>query len=207
MVHKTKMFAVNILRVVGGLVVVVKKLLSGAVKLTVRFAIATTLTLGIAAWSYVVYDRWFSDRAVYSNVRSMYSKLLVASGQSDDALPLVIVRSDQDNMYNDGRSVVVYTGFIERAQSYDEIALILGHEIAHGMLGHLGKLRTKNPDESRKHEALADKMGAVYMIKAGYNICKGRIVFRRWQLTDGNSVVGNHPDYSYRYDELNINCE
>ena len=56
-------------------------------------------------------------------------------------------------------------------------------------------------------EANADKLGAVYMIKAGFDICKGREIFKRWKIEGGNKLNSYHPSYSYRYDELNIGCE
>ena len=110
------------------------------------------------------------------------------------------------NAYNDGKKVVIYMGLVDSVDSWDEIALVLGHEVAHGMLGHLDKLNTTNADEESVLEANADKMGAFYMMKAGYDICKGRELYKTWKNNNGNYIGLDHPDYSYRYDELNIGC-
>lgn len=50
-------------------------------------------------------------------------------------------------------------------------------------------------------------MGAVYMMKAGYDVCKGRELFKHWLDARGDYLDGDHPNYAYRYNELNINCE
>ena len=81
---------------------------------------------------------------------------------------------------------------------------MLGHETAHGMLGHLGKLSSNKKDEIIVLEANADKMGAFYMMKAGYNICKARIVWKRFADNYGNALNQDHPNSSYRYDELKM---
>lgn len=139
-------------------------------------------------------------------IRGIYLKLLAQTGLVQDALPLNIIESSSENAYNDGQRIVIYTGLIENTRSEDEIALVLAHEIAHGMLGHLTMLPKTNTEISIL-ESNADKMGAVYMMKAGYNICKGRLIFKRWREINGNALGQTHPDQSYRYEELNIGCE
>jgi len=43
------------------------------------------------------------------------------------------------NAYADGKNVVIYSGLIDFAKSDDEVALILGHELAHNMMLHVPK--------------------------------------------------------------------
>lgn len=153
-----------------------------------------------------VYDS--GQEEINNHVQEIYKKIQTETGQAQDALPLVIIDSNMDNAYNDGTEVVIYTGLINHAQSWDEIALVLGHETAHGMLYHLRMhLELLTKDQISVLEANADKMGAVYMMKAGYNVCKGREIFKYWKERDGNALEQNHPDFSYRYDELDINCD
>lgn len=150
-----------------------------------------------------------------NKVHAMYDKIAAQTGQAQDVLPLYIVEDDTDNAFNDGTKIVMYTGLIKR-HSWDSIALVLGHEIAHGTLAHLNETPPFNDghdedgsgfnDHIAVLEANADKLGAVYMMKAGYNICKGREVYMEWRAEKGNHLGMTHPDYSYRYDELNINC-
>ncbi len=117
------------------------------------------------------------------------------------------MNSPIENAYTDGERVVIYTGLIEKTNSWDEIALVLGHEIAHNTLAHLKELDTTDPIAQSILEANADKMGAIYMMKAGWDICKGRQIYGRWFKTDGNYLGQDHPEYSYRYAELNIGCD
>lgn len=56
-------------------------------------------------------------------------------------------------------------------------------------------------------EANADKMGAVYVMKAGYDVCEGREFFKRLLQNNGDYLGGDHPGFAYRYSELNIGCE
>ncbi len=141
------------------------------------------------------------------HIQDIYSQVIVATGQTQDALPLEISDNPTVNAYNDGTRIVIFQGLINYTKSDDEIALVLGHEIAHGTLHHLKELNTNDVNKVAELEANADKMGAVYMMKAGYNVCKGREFFHRLLQSYGNALGQNHPDFSYRYDELNVQCE
>lgn len=163
------------------------------------------LIVVLAADIYLVY---FSEIARDKKVQEIYESLLAQTGQTQDALPLEIVDEPINNAYNDGSKVVIYTGLINNTHSWDEVALVLGHEIAHGMLWHLKMpLNDLTEGQVATLEGNADKMGAVYMMKAGYDVCKGRELFKYWKEKNGNALDQNHPDNSYRYDELNINCD
>jgi hypothetical protein len=43
-------------------------------------------------------------------------------------------------------------------------------------------------------------------MKAGYDVCKAREIWKRIRLENGNYQGADHPDFNYLYDELNINC-
>lgn len=142
-----------------------------------------------------------------AKVREIYNQLWTKTGQSIEKLPLVIDDSDIDNAYNDGTKIVIFRGLINKCNSWDEIALILGHEIAHGTLRHVYFGGFNDPYEANTAEADADKMGAFYMMAIGYDVCKGREVYNRWLQEKGDYIGGSHPTYSYRYNALNINCK
>lgn len=161
----------------------------------------------LAYWYFVVID-W-----EYYRVEAIYKVVAAQTGLRDFILPFKISKSEEINAYNDGTKIVINHGLIKSTND-DELALVIGHEIAHGLLGHLNQ---EPPflvhygmginDAVSALEANADKMGAFYMMKAGYDICKGREIFHTWRKNDGNSIGYNHPNNSYRYDELNVNCE
>lgn len=181
--------------------------------LLLNVLLLSVIALAVAGISFIVWVQNFSQFAQDEKIRSIYKELVVASGQVQNALPLSIVDEDIDNAYNDGTKIVIYTGLVKHTSNWDEVALVLGHEIAHGMLGHLLEQPPfmtvpgmGDNDEIAVLEANADKMGAFYMMKAGYNICAGRELYRYWQHNNGNYIGLDHPTYSYRYDELNVNC-
>jgi hypothetical protein len=55
--------------------------------------------------------------------------------------PVVLVPNDQINAASDGKNIIINSGLIRIAESNDELALVIAHEIAHNVLGHIGKRR------------------------------------------------------------------
>jgi hypothetical protein len=53
--------------------------------------------------------------------------------------PVALVSSDAVNAFADGRNVGITSGMIRFVESDDELALVVGHELAHNMLGHLNR--------------------------------------------------------------------
>ena len=166
------------------------------------------VVVGVAFSSFVVWDYNYSEQAQKDKIREIYRQLIAQTGQSQDALPLVISDEMIDNAYNDGTQIVYYMGLYSHARSWDEVAMVLSHEIAHGMLWHLRMDDSKlTSNDIAVLEGNADKMGALYMIKAGYDVCEGRNLFKYWGEENGDALGQDHPPYSYRYAQLNINCE
>lgn len=167
----------------------------------------TIIVLGLAMAA-VYYQLNYSREAKMERVKAIYAKLIAQTGQVQDALPLVIQDNRQINAYNNGEVVVIFTGIIDYTKNDDEIALILGHEIAHGMLRHIAyKGFGSSVLEVSVAEGNADKLGAVYALKSGYDVCKARDIWLRMGEEDGNYQGGNHPTAAYRYAELNFNCD
>lgn len=188
-----------------------KKYVDFVMDVLLAICLDVLIVMGIA----YVYLMYFSQGAQDDKVREIYRQIVASTGQSQNEVPLIIVDEPIDNAYTDGTKVVIYTGLINHTESWDEVALVLAHEVAHVNLVHVGGLMPPIiPDENMGMndyiavmEANADKMGAVYMMKAGYDVCKGRELFKHWKAEKGNAIGQSHPDYSYRYDELNINCD
>lgn len=173
------------------------------IRFILRGILAVSVTILVVILGMYVYWEQYSSVARDKRVHKMYENILAKSGQAQDGLPLYIVEDEEENAYNNGKQVVIYTGLLDSSND-DEIALILGHEIAHGMLEHLGRLQSTGYADSSVHEANADKLGAVYALKAGYDVCKGREVFKRWENERGNAIGQTHPDFAYRYSELRM---
>lgn len=172
-------------------------------KVVVIFALA----VGLAWGGYIVYVKRFSEYARYERTRVIYKQILVASGQSQDKVPLVIIKDESDNARNHGDYISINSGAIDNVDSWDEVAFTLGHEVAHGMLGHTtGRYKIVDEATMAVAEANADKLAAFYIMRAGYDICKARVMFKRYHDNDGDELNQKHPDNSYRYSALNINC-
>ncbi len=154
--------------------------------------------------SYVLADN--NVQTQEEKIQEIYARIQAATGQTQDSVPLEIVDDPTINAFTDGTRVVIYQGLINYTHSWDEIAMVLGHETAHVMLHHLQEMSTDDPQKVAEMEANADKMGAFYALKAGYNVCEGRKLFSQWLHDYGNALGQNHPDFSYRFMELNINC-
>ena len=60
-------------------------------------------------------------------------------GQVPLNLPITLVDLQEVNAATDGKSIVVTYGLINFAKSDDEIAAVLGHELAHAARGHVAK--------------------------------------------------------------------
>ena len=73
-----------------------------------------------------------------------------------------VLGADYANAFMSGGRVVMTTGMLRFAESDDEIALILGHEIAHSILSH--------PSSRPLFEADADYMGCYLAARAGFDI-------------------------------------
>ena len=143
----------------------------------------------------------------YPEIQNIYINLLKHTGYTSKMVPLYIIESDVKNAEATPIGIFLFTGMIDLVKDDpDKIALILGHEMGHVYLGHIYIQRRLSMIESQEIEAQADKMGAFFMLRSGYNICKGR----EW-LKDFNNIYGDmgfedHPDNAYRYSQLNIGC-
>ncbi len=164
---------------------------------------AFIILTGLFLWGIYTFHQTYD----YDYVNDIYRHVLAQTGQVQDGIPLEIVEQPTVNAFNDGQRIVIYRGMLDFVENDDELALVLGHEIAHGMLRHLAYHEfLSSANETSVAEGNADKMGAVYMMKAGYDVCSGREMWNRLRLDKGNYQGADHPNYSYRYDELNINC-
>ena len=102
---------------------------------------------------------------------------------------LVLVQDSEANASSGLTSIKVNSGMLSFVRNDDEMAMVLGHEIAHWRLGH----RRSTPS----NEYAADWQGASYLSKAGYTICKGAKIFNRF---GGGSKT--HPPGTARYRRL-----
>lgn len=111
------------------------------------------------------------------------------------------------NAYANGRHITVTTGMMEFTQSDDELALILGHELAHNTMGHIRKvlgnliLSGFATRYTRPFELESDYVGLYYMVRAGFNPDHVEDFWRRLADVDPRSVnrAKTHPTFPDRY--------
>jgi hypothetical protein len=89
-----------------------------------------------------------------------------------------LARSTQMNAFSLRGYVIMTTAMLGYVRSDDELAVILGHELSHSILGHEGVRDEEGilaglgikPNAIWKREAAADRLGLRLMAAAGYNL-------------------------------------
>lgn len=181
-----------------------KNLLLYIVNNILRAIIIIELTVLFGPLIVYVLNENYSLEARNKEVKDIYNNLVVASGLGERP-ELFIVEEDTVNAYTNGSQIIIFRGLLNLIDK-DGIALILGHELAHVSLGHT-KMEVDGDLEVQKLEALADKLGTFYMLRAGYDVCKAREIYKHLRDRNGDDIITNHPNYSYRYNQLNIGCD
>lgn len=100
-----------------------------------------------------------------------------------DSLPacldrIRLARSDQTNAFATGTYVVMTTSMLDYVRNDDELAVVLGHEMAHDILGHPATRSEEgilaglgiNASNIWKREEAADRFGLRLMAAAGYDL-------------------------------------
>lgn len=115
---------------------------------------------------------------------------------------------------NQGRPTIIFTGsLLLDVRNQDELALIMGHEAAHHILGHLRKQQDHAAvgallfgrlgetvgarSFAKDYEIAADRLGSLIARRAGFDPLRGAAYFTR--LPDpGNRFLGTHPPNAQR---------
>ncbi|HWR04247.1 MAG TPA: M48 family metallopeptidase [Humidesulfovibrio sp.] len=132
------------------------------------------------------------------------------------------------NAYADGKGITIFTGMMKFVQTDDELAAILGHELAHNNQGHirakqgnalLGALLLDlpvailtgvNPNiggqiganaYSQDFESEADYVGLYFTARAGYDISNVPDLWRRMAVENPGAITmgSTHPSTSARF--------
>jgi hypothetical protein len=142
--------------------------------------------------------------------------------------PVVYQQNTQLNAYADGSKIVMFSGMVRFAAADEELALIVAHELAHNMRGHIDAktgnavigaildgliqgltgVRTGGAFtnaaanvNSPDFEAEADYVGLYIMARAGYAIDKAPQFWRRMAVENpgGISHTSTHPATNDRF--------
>ncbi len=143
-----------------------------------------------------------------AQVEEVYHSLYIQSGLGSKP-PLIILDSPILNAWTDGQTVNITTGLLNKMNTVDEVAMVLGHELGHVINydiqhGAMEQVLNYHINQSYK-EAAADKIGAFIMMRAGYDECKGARIMKVFRDNFGSDAAGEwHPDNAFRVDELNL---
>jgi predicted Zn-dependent protease len=140
-----------------------------------------------------------SDPAVNNYVQCVVRAVTRAPGIQVGGWEVRVFQKDTANAFAlPGSKIGVYTGMLKAAQGQDQLATVIGHEVAHVLIGHSnervsaeflanqvqGALANGNPlllaalgagtqagllQYSRTHEAEADLLGQLLMAGAGFD--------------------------------------
>jgi hypothetical protein len=124
---------------------------------------------------------------------------------------LRLARSSQVNGFANSRAAVITTALLAETQGDDELAIVIGHELAHVALRHpdrliaqgvpRGVLRSVGANAERVHltEQEADRLGAKLVWAAGYDVRAAIPFWRRFYARyDGPQLFRTHPSLKLR---------
>lgn len=78
-----------------------------------------------------------SDKALQSRIKKIGERIAAASGRSDYAWEFNVIQDDTPNAFClPGGKVFFYTGILKITENDDQIAAVMGHEIAHALARH-----------------------------------------------------------------------
>lgn len=158
------------------------------------------------------------DPEMYWRLESVFKKIHSISHYNDEDWQVVLVDADEFNAFvNGGTYVFVFSGLMNQVND-DELAAVLGHEIAHVVANHMGEQRSHaiasmlSGSESIKRDSFAaaftheneeeaDMVGILYTALAGYNPFAARDIWQRMYDQSGDAWTGrvhDHPVYSER---------
>ena len=120
---------------------------------------------------------------------------------------LRLTNSTAINAYADGRNLTITTGMMDFAESDSELALIVGHELAHNTMGHIRKSITNfivsfgGTRYTRPFESEADYVGLYYLTRAGYSPQGVEAFWQRLATLAPRSInrAKTHPTFPDRY--------
>lgn len=130
----------------------------------------------------------FTPLQAYSSntgqARQIFHKIVAANGFKNNPI-LVFSTSDIENA-SSGWYVTLNYGMLRMVSNSDELAFVIGHELAHA--------KTKHANSSWAEELKADRIGLQYMQNAGYNRCMGAKLLLKF-----GKASASHPSGAQRY--------
>ncbi|MBU1040109.1 MAG: M48 family metalloprotease [Proteobacteria bacterium] len=114
-----------------------------------------------------------------------------------------VILGDAVNAYADGKNVFATYGAMNLFAKDEDLAVVLGHELAHNILGHVRQDASGKATGATtpQQEAEADAVGLYFTARAGFNIKDAPGVWRRLAAQNPThiSAGGDHPSTAARF--------
>lgn len=149
-------------------------------------------------------DVGYSHLARVEKIVTRLSKTSRFKGKTIIAHVLKSNQLNASSLHSEAKIAYIYItqGMIDFAKNDDEVAFILAHELAHI---NLKKPAKKSAKQSVANELAADRLGAKYMVMAGYKIQFAIQFIKRLAVKQSNQSIANasfYPSNSQRLSQL-----
>lgn len=123
------------------------------------------------------------------------------------SMPIMLDDSQGLNAHADSRRISISRPMIDLADTKDQLALVLGHELAHVLLGHTHRdawtqfAAAFGDSIERDDERQADYVGLYLAARAGYDTDKAVNLWRRMGAVQPRIIAGDatHPGTAERF--------
>ncbi len=153
------------------------------------------------------------DQEAYKRLVKIFERVHQVSHFRDEEWNILMIPDEEFNAFvNGGTYVVVNYGLMKQAENDDEIAAVIGHEIAHVAGNHVyernshllvaslkgSKSASRDTFQAaytHKNEEEADKVGILYATLAGYDPYAAAKLWKRMRDNEGDysRAVNSHP--------------
>jgi hypothetical protein len=154
-----------------------------------------------------------TELTVRRGERTFDAEIRPVSGCSSE---VQLIPSSKMNAEADGHYVQVTSAIVDYVANDDELAVVIGHELAHNILGHRAKLDAvgvgtgllskfgRQAARIRATEIEADRTGLYLMARAGYDIEAAPTFWRRFGREHGPGIFADatHPGWRKREELL-----
>lgn len=147
----------------------------------------------------LIADALTRGQATLTVLRGGAEKRILLGSVAGCSARVRLARSPQFNAFASRGYAIVTTAMLDFVRSDDELAIILGHEMAHVVLGHDPKPGRRSV--VRAQEQAADRLGLRLAWAAGYDISAAIPFWRRLAARGGPHLFNDHPGLAER-DEI-----
>jgi predicted Zn-dependent protease len=174
-------------------------------------------------------DKKFITGEMLDRVQEILDKLITEiHNPRGFTYKIYVIKDEQINAFTWGGMIYVTTAMLEFVENDDELACVIGHEIAHNEQGHIAYMLKKykistgifgsqlgselvninsmfTQSFNQKKETESDFYGIGYAYRAGYDACKSITVWKRMSESEDDfdqltNIGRSHPYSSKRAD-------